>query len=142
MSNEKTGMSSVMENIKFRTNIKSCEVVTVRLLTKEDESLLADYFESLSEATKKSFGPHPFNRKTASEICAKKLISSKILRIIATVQDNDLQEIVAYVILMEGVRESDKIRYLQYAMPLDGNSDCTIHREYGINLKIWDLEIY
>ncbi len=94
------------------------ERLRVRLLRPDDEERLGDYFLGLSDRTRSLYGPHAFDRPTARAICAA-LDPRDMLRIVATMDGPRNEEIVAYLLLKLGVRESDGKRYAALGIKLD-----------------------
>jgi ribosomal protein S18 acetylase RimI-like enzyme len=69
----------------------------IRLLRKEDKEMLIDFFESLSEKTKKVFQPHPFDKNTVKKIIYDLDKDIDILRFL--VIDVVLGKAIAYLLL-------------------------------------------
>jgi diamine N-acetyltransferase len=99
--------------------------VTFRPVSKEDSQILGDYFLGLSTETKCRYGPHPFDRATAEELCAN-TDPTQTLRMIATQKVNGCDQVIAYLILILGIREEDAARYLKLGIPLETMTDCTL----------------
>ena len=76
-----------------------------RLIEKNDEIILGDYFLSLSDKSKKWFSPHSFDRKTAKNICYKK---DKLYKRIIVIHN---KKIVGYCVLSLEYRYWEKFRY-------------------------------
>ena len=90
-----------------------------------DATILGDYFLSLSEQTKQRYGPHRFDRETAEELIAT-TDHAHTLRMIATVPSGETEHVIAYIILIQGIREDDAARYELLNMPLNADTDCTL----------------
>jgi GNAT superfamily N-acetyltransferase len=99
--------------------------VVLRALTSSDAQTLGDYFLSLWAETKRRYGPHPFDRATAEALCAA-VDPSSILRLLGTVQGAGGEQIIAYFILILGIREDDAHRYDKLGIPLNAETDCTL----------------
>jgi GNAT superfamily N-acetyltransferase len=99
--------------------------VVLRALTTNDVQILGDYFVGLSAETKRRYGPHPFDRATAEQLCAEADPSS-ILRLLGIVQGAGGEQVVAYFILIMGIREGDAQRYDKLGLPLHDETDCTL----------------
>ncbi len=95
---------------------------TVRLLAADDVERLGDYFVSLSEETRRRYGPHPFDRETAAKFCAD-LRPSETQRYVALNEDD---EIIAYMILQMSVGEGEITRYAAQGIALDVERDCLL----------------
>src|SRR5262245_5338165 len=67
---------------------------TIRLLAHDDAERLGDYFDGLSADTRRRYGPHPFNRVTAAELC-NQVNPLELPRFVILDQDR----IVGYMIL-------------------------------------------
>ena len=92
----------------------------IRLLASDDVDRLTAYFEGLSPATRARYGPHPFDRATATEFCAH-LDPATVSRFVVLTDDH----IVAYMILVLGVSVQEIERYAAQGITLDTRLDCT-----------------
>ncbi len=99
--------------------------VTFRLVTRDDAKILGDYFLGLSPATTRLYGPHPFDRATAEMLCAN-TDPVQTLRMIGTIQGAEGECVIAYMILILGVRAADVERYDRRGIPLNADTDCTL----------------
>jgi diamine N-acetyltransferase len=90
-----------------------------------DAILLGDYFLSLSDQTKQRYGPHRFDRETAEALVAT-TDHAHTLRMIATVPSGMTEQVIAYIILILGIREDDAARYALLNLPLHADTDCTL----------------
>lgn len=96
------------------------EQCVVRLLNSSDAEMLTKFFESLSDETKRKYSPHPFDRRTAIEIC--KLEDKKFKRVVCIYQ----KKIVAYCVVYFKFREWEKLRFDKARMFLEDDEVCTI----------------
>jgi diamine N-acetyltransferase len=103
---------------------RSDETVTLRPLRPDDAAILGDYLLGLSEQTRNLYAPHPFDRKTAEQLCAN-IDSADTMRFLA-VKPGTEPQVLAYFVLVFGVIDFDKERYGKEGMPLDGETDCSI----------------
>ena len=99
--------------------------VTFRMVKQDDAPILGDYFVSLSAETIRRYGPHPFDRATAEQLCAT-TDPTQTLRMIGTVNNVDGERVIAYMILILGVREADVERYKKLGITLTPTGDCTL----------------
>jgi GNAT superfamily N-acetyltransferase len=99
--------------------------VTFRPVSKGDVQILGDYFLSLTADTIRRYGPHPFDRATAEQLCAT-TDPATVLRMIATTDGSEGERVIAYIIVILGVREEDVARYAKLGIPLNADTDCTI----------------
>jgi GNAT superfamily N-acetyltransferase len=99
--------------------------VTFRPVAAGDTQILADYFLSLTDDTKRRYGPHPFDRATAEKLCAT-TDPADTLRMIATVKGEKGECVIAYIILILNIREDDAMRYNKLHIPLNAATDCTL----------------
>ncbi|MFN8375195.1 MAG: GNAT family N-acetyltransferase [Anaerolineae bacterium] len=99
------------------------EHVIFRLLLPGDGELLGRYFEGLSAETRRRYGPHPLTADEANNLCAT-IDLQAALRFVALLP-GAAPQIVAYFIVLMGVRERDAARYADYGIKLDGAQDCT-----------------
>ncbi|NWF69379.1 MAG: GNAT family N-acetyltransferase [Chloroflexi bacterium] len=97
--------------------------VIFRLLLAGDALLLGRYFEGLSAETRRRYGPHPLTADEAERLCATIAVHDT-LRFVALLP-GETPEIVAYFILVLGVRDNEIARYAGYGEPLDPARDCT-----------------
>lgn len=95
--------------------------LNVRLHRSDDGERLAHYFTHLSAATRRVYGPHPFDAKQAHAFC-RDIDYSHTLRFLAL----DGQHIAAYFILRLGVLDGDAARYGTRGQTLDPATDCTL----------------
>jgi len=105
--------------------LSSGERFVFRPLKREDASLLADYFLSLSADTRKRFGPHAFNAEQAAILCAQ-IDHGKVIRLLALTDNVQEPRAVAYFILGLELHEEDEKRYRARGMELDRASVCSI----------------
>ncbi len=105
--------------------LRSGEPITMRPLRPDDSARFGDYLLGLSAATRARYGPHPFDQATADAICAA-LDPADMLRMVATVEQDGAERIIAYVLLKLGVLEPDQKRYQALNLPLDPTTDCTL----------------
>ena len=99
--------------------------ITFRPVAAGDAQILGDYFLSLSNDTKRRYGPHAFDRATAEELCAN-TDPADTLRMIATEKGDHGENVIAYIILILSVREDDVKRYEKLNLPLNAATDCTL----------------
>lgn len=77
------------------------------------------YLQHLGEATRKRFGPHPFDRSSLHDFHA----AHEHTGYIAT--ENETGKIIAYAIIKEGMLHHDIPRLQSYGLQPDGSNDCT-----------------
>jgi RimJ/RimL family protein N-acetyltransferase len=82
----------------------------VRPLGPDDVVPLTAYFLSLSEETRRRYGPHPFDAATAERLCAA-WADPATVRFVAVLNDGTAAEIVAYMILTREIWSDDRARY-------------------------------
>ena len=113
------------EKVHKAIELASGQAALLRPLTAADEALLADYFLGLSPATTGVYGPHAFDRETAARLCAE-LDSGHTLRLLATTRSDGAERVIAYFILIFGVRDPDRERFAKLGIALDPATDCTL----------------
>jgi len=86
---------------------------------------LGAYFTGLSQATRRVYGPHPFDQETADSFCAA-LDSTDTLRMLTWVKEEGVERIVAYFVVKLGVRAGERRRYEALGLVLHGETDCTL----------------
>lgn len=101
------------------------EPVKLRVATRDDARILGRYFLSLSDDTKRRYGPHPFDQATADTLCAE-TDYDHTLRILMTKGTGADEQVIAYFILVLGVWDADRERYSKLNRPLDVTTDCTL----------------
>ena len=99
--------------------------VVFRLVLPGDTAILGDYFTSLSNETRRRYGPHSFDRETAELLC-RTTDPAEILRMIAVAPDSSDDKVIAYFILILGIRNDDAQRYVSLNLRLDATTDCTL----------------
>ena len=82
----------------------------VRALRPEDSELLVSYFEGFSDASRRYYGPHAFDRETAERLCAE-IDEAQEIRFIAILGEESDAEMIGYMILTRKISESDQKRY-------------------------------
>jgi GNAT superfamily N-acetyltransferase len=95
-----------------------------RVVRPDDAIILGDYYLSLSEDTKRRYGPHAFDRETAERLCAT-TDPQDTLRMIAIDRGVTTSRVIAYFILILGIRADDTARYEKLGIPLNAKLDCT-----------------
>lgn len=111
----------IAQQVQLPTN----ETAWLRPLTKDDAGILGVYFLSLSDETKRRYGPHPFDQATADKLCAENDYN-KVIRMLATVPQAGSERVIAYFILVMGVDEDEIKRYAVLGIGLDSATDCTL----------------
>ena len=101
------------------------EQASLRPLRQDDAAILGAYFLGLSAETTRVYGPHHFDLETADRLC-RELNSADHLRMLAGIEENGQQQIVAYFIVYFGLYDADCNRYLERDMPLDPATDCEL----------------
>ena len=99
--------------------------VLFRQVSSGDAQILGDYFLGLSAETKRRYGPHPFDRATAEQLC-RDTDPAEILRMIAIEDTGGGQQVIGYLILILGIRDEDAARYVKLGIPLSASTDCTL----------------
>ena len=110
-----------MPNPKYVTRITLRDGREIRVgpLEPTDVEPLATFFLNLSEETKSCYGPHPFDRATAEQLCAS--IDEKVtIRFVAVLDDDSATpwagrsrpgQIIGYMILTRDIGQGDRDRY-------------------------------
>ena len=96
--------------------LKNKQTVSFRLLQKEDAEALYKYLNNLSAESRSRFGPHPYDWQTIENICNH--LPGDTLRFIAVDREH---QIIAYMLVKNGMFEADKSRYHQLNVFLDEN---------------------
>ncbi|KKM21206.1 hypothetical protein LCGC14_1637800, partial [marine sediment metagenome] len=116
------------------TSLQDKEII-IRLLKKSDEDKLFDFFENLSDKSKRWFSPHSFDKETIKSICEK--TSEEYQRVVVLYQE----KIIGYCVIYFGIREYEKYRY-GHVLP---EETCTIapcvvddFQNMGIGAKLLD----
>ena len=100
--------------------LKNNASVTIRLLQNDEEERLFNYFSELSAETKSRFGPHLFDRETVRYIVNEQ--ASDIYRYVAL---DGQQEIVAYMLIKNGMLEGEQYRLKQNNVAFEEALFCT-----------------
>ena len=106
--------------MKETITLKNNSRINVRLLQKDDEELLFNYFNQLSAESKSRFGPHLFDQETLMYIVNETV--SDISRYIAL---DEQQKIIAYMLIKKGINEGEKYRLTQNNISFDESLFCT-----------------
>ncbi len=103
----------------MRLKSKSGQEFILREISACDSEPLGNYFESLSAETRKRYGPHPFTKEIAGELCTRKDDSAK--RFVLTLVDNT--RFVGYFILEFQMHKELLNRYREQGIDLsDGKN--------------------
>ena len=113
--------ASCPDDFSARVALPSGAEILLRPLAKGDTRALGDYFLALSDASKRVYGPHPFDRDTAAAACAG-AGEDGTLRLLA-LKDG---AVIGYFILALGVRDGDRRRYDALGIELEEATDCTL----------------
>jgi ribosomal protein S18 acetylase RimI-like enzyme len=101
--------------------LRNGKTVQVRQLRTDDSRKLFKYFDiHFSAESKSRFGPHPFDKMTIDSICQN--ITNEIKRYVAI---DDEKNIVAYMLIKQGMIEGDKKRFAERNQFYDNNSSVT-----------------
>jgi len=114
---------SFLHNLAVMSKIiilKNHTSITIRLLQKDDEERLFNYFSQLSAESKSRFGPHLFDRETVRYIVEEQ--GSDISRYVAL---DKQQEIVAYMLIKKGMLEGEQYRLRQNNVAFEESLFCT-----------------
>ena len=94
----------------------------VRLLDRTEAPALGRFFAALSAAVREVYGPHPLSAAQAEAMCAN--LDFRLLLPFLAWTDNG--EVVAYVAVIAGLRDSERQRYIDHGQPLEENQCATI----------------
>jgi ribosomal protein S18 acetylase RimI-like enzyme len=101
--------------------LKNGRSVDIRLLMASDNEKLFEYFDKhFSKESKSRFGPHSFDRETINAICQNP--DGDITKYVAL---DDEENIVAYMLIKQGMIEWDKDRYATRQQSYDHNTSVT-----------------
>jgi len=107
--------------IKQCKTVVANENITFRLLKKDDKKILTYFFLSLSDEFKRWYNPHPFDKKTAIDICNNK--DNKHKKVIGICDG----KIIAYCQLFFGLRSWEDMRFKKRnVLFFVDNTVCTI----------------
>jgi GNAT superfamily N-acetyltransferase len=90
----------------MRVHLKNNQSVTIRKIVESDADGLFEYLKHLSAESKSRFGPHAFDRATIDAMFDH--ADPQLHRYVAT---DALQQIVAYMLIKEGMIPEDRHRY-------------------------------
>jgi len=92
--------------------LRDGQIAVVRPLQASDIEPLAVLFLGLSPATKRFYGPHPFDRATAEQLCRAAPHDRHTTRFVAVLHDGEAQaQIIGYMILTRRIHPDDKARH-------------------------------
>lgn len=105
----------------MKRSLKNGHSVEVRLLQKDDNEKLFEYFDQhFSKESKSRFGPHLFDKETIDEICHNP--NKEITRYIAI---DETGTIIAYMLIQQGMIDWDKKRYSERNQFYDHSTSVT-----------------
>jgi diamine N-acetyltransferase len=91
----------------MKYELRNGKIVGVRLLNGGDNEKLFNYFDQhFSKESRSRFGPHPFDKDSINTICIKP--NGEITRYVAVDEE---ENIVAYMLIKQGMTDWDKDRY-------------------------------
>lgn len=102
--------------------LKNKEKVYFRLLQEEDTEKLFQFYDHLSESSKKRFRPHEFDKDTIASICHH-IDFDHTIRFVAETEDKT--EVIAYGIFKRGYLPHEIPRLTQYDFSFDHEKDYT-----------------
>ena len=97
----------------------------IRPLLATDTERLGLFFDALTDASRRVYGPHPLNSEHAKVLCDQIDYGMSLRFVALGPLPTAAQQIVGYMILDLGTRESDAGRYAQVGRPLDGSITAT-----------------
>ena len=98
---------------------KTRKLVAINRFEVSDLPRLIDYLDALSEATRRRFGPHLFDRQSVAEFYQDPNHMAYIAEAV------DGQEFVAYFIVRDGFLPNEAPRLERYGLQLSPETDCT-----------------
>jgi GNAT superfamily N-acetyltransferase len=105
----------------MKYNLKNGKIIEVRLLEPGDKEKLFEYFDQhFSKESKSRFGPHAFDKETINTIC--QYPNGEIMRYVAVDEEKN---IVAYMLIKQGMIDWDFNRYKTRNLSYDYNSSVT-----------------
>lgn len=105
----------------MKYELRNGKIVEMRLLNENDNKNLFNYFDQrFSKESKSRFGPHSFDRETINTICQNP--NGEIMRYVAVDEDGN---IVAYMLIKQGMIEWDLNRYALRQQTYDHNTSVT-----------------
>lgn len=105
----------------MKHSLKNGRSVEIRLLQKDDNEKLFEYFDQhFSKESKSRFGPHPFDKETINEICRNP--NEEITRYVAIDEHGN---IIAYMLIQQGMIGWDKKRYAERNQSYDHSFSVT-----------------
>ncbi|MBU0976198.1 MAG: GNAT family N-acetyltransferase [Patescibacteria group bacterium] len=110
-------------NVNFSSfKTKDGEIIVFRPLEEGDAEAFGKFLTSLSEETKKLFGPHPLTKEEAGKMCLQTKFSNTLRMIVS----NSNSEIIGYIVISYPLRESQLQRYENYDVELIQGRDLCI----------------
>ena len=106
-------------------NLSNGQTACLRPLSADNGDILGEYFLGLSKTTRGFYGPHPFDQATADNIC-REIRHAETLRMLATIEQDGQEHIVAYFLVFFGILDGDRPRYDKLGIALDQDTDCTL----------------
>ncbi len=94
--------------------------ITLQLITQSDHSTLSDFLESLSDDSKRRFGPHGFDTLSITEFYAQHTIYGFVAKELTS------NNIIAYTVVKRGFWPHDEFRYIGYGLTMSQQTDATL----------------
>ncbi len=101
--------------------------VTIRQLQPADSEELFNYLQGLSAESRSRFGPHAFDKETVTNICNRQVPRWEGYLAL----DNSNGNILAYMLICQGMIEWDEKRYAQRNISFDTTSTVTFAPSVG-----------
>lgn len=94
-----------------RVTLRDGRSATVRPLVPGDVEPLTALFLSLSQETRRMYGPHPFDRATAERLYASTGEAATVRFVAVLDDDSGGSQIIGYMILSRDIVQADRDRY-------------------------------
>ena len=94
--------------------------ITLQLITPSDYSTLSHFLESLSDDSKRRFGPHGFDTLSITEFYAQHTIYGFVAKELTS------NNIIAYTVVKRGFWPHDEFRYIGYGLTMSQQTDATL----------------
>ncbi len=111
-------MTTTWHPPETRLTLADGRQVAIRPLAAGDVDMLTTFFESLSAATRRVYGPHPFDRATAERLCASIDHAAAVRYVAVLAEPSDSPSIIGYMILSREVKPGTIARYEEHGPKL------------------------
>ena len=104
----------------MKISLSNGDPITLHHLTPCDYLTLSRFLESLSEDSKRRFGPHGYDTLSITDFYSQHEIEGFVAKEVAT------NTVIAYIVVKRGFWPHDEFRYIGYGLSMSQQTDATL----------------